>query len=412
MLPRPFQEIRKVQKLLIIPGMCQSLGGTLVTLHLLLQGLEQCSPSQPVCVLVWSGSLMETYLQAAQQGRYLKSIPASTQAEFLQKALDWVHHQPKDWPLLLDNCVERSLLPTLAKSSLSLRLSHRPVFHFFHDLALSYNALGYLARKVIFRILSPGALCNSHFTAQHITPLVNRLQGILYQPVDLDRFRPRSPVDIPPANLRPLLSPETRLLLVPTRIRMGNVVNDKNLQSLIPLVAALNASGEHYHAVMIGEDRSPHQVYTQTLLAHAAQAGMGDFFTILPPSFEIEQYYKFADVVVTLAPREPFGRTVIEAVACGIPVIGSNTGGISEILSHFAPEWRVNPNDLMAAAATLRHAMSDQHTAQRLIQGRSWIEAHCSPQEYAYQIMRITGLAQWTQDSLTSTQKEVSSLLR
>lgn len=380
-------------KLLILPGACDTLGGTLITLSLLIKGFEQCGVKEEFCILVHAGSIMEKYLHDAGQSTNLELIPARSKGEFLTRALQWVNDQPLDYPLLLDNCVERALLPSLLLASPKLRLSGRRVYHFYHDLALSHNHLGELLRKLIFKYLSPEAICNSQFTAESICGrLISDIQGILYQPVDTERFNNR--VDnIPPAPLQPIFKSGAKLILTPSRINQPKTVNDKNLRALIPVLASLKANGHFYHSVVIGEDKSPGKIYTQELLELAKNAGVADRFSVLPPTFVIEDYYKHASVVLTLAPREPFGRTVVEALACGVPVIGSNTGGIGEILSNFAPEWMVDPEDPKAAAEAIVRVTTDANTAQILEKARNWVHSECSVTNYAKKMMEITGIA-------------------
>ena len=43
---------------------------------------------------------------------------------------------------------------------------------------------------------------------------------------------------------------------------------------------------------------------------------------------ELRYYYSAADVFVTMPWYEPFGITPVEAMACGVPVIGSRVGGV------------------------------------------------------------------------------------
>jgi glycosyltransferase involved in cell wall biosynthesis len=83
---------------------------------------------------------------------------------------------------------------------------------------------------------------------------------------------------------------------------------------------------------------------------------------------------------------------VVEAIACGVPVVGSNTGGIGEILQNFAPEWAVDPNDPVAAAEAIVRLTADLSTPTTLVQGRRWVETYCSAVGYARAIARITGL--------------------
>ncbi|MEO0838740.1 MAG: glycosyltransferase family 4 protein [Cyanobacteria bacterium J06643_5] len=382
----------KAEKLLIIPGYCNVLGGTTVSLLMLAKGFERCGLLEKVRILIHKGSFMEKYFQDAALDNCVESIEAANPEEFLKKALRWVERQPKEFPLLLDNCVWRSYLPILTLFSLSLRLSGRQLYHFCHDLALSHNKLGYLARKITFFSLSPGAICNSQFTSEHIRGFMPDIRGILYQPVDLEKFNPQRVNSTVPDNLKSIINSGAKIMLTPSRINKPGIVNDKNLRALIPVLKQLKAMGENYHGVVIGEDQSTNNKYSRDLLESAINAGVADRFTILPPALNIEDYYRYADVVVTLAPREPFGRTVVEAIACGIPVVGSNTGGINEILQNFAPEWTVEVDDSVAAANTIINIENNTHTKELLDKGYIWVKSHCSLESYAKGMMQFTGL--------------------
>ncbi|MBW4670890.1 MAG: glycosyltransferase [Cyanomargarita calcarea GSE-NOS-MK-12-04C] len=383
-----------MKKLVIIPGACHSLGGTLVTLSLLIEGFRRGNAQEQLCVLVRSNSLMEKYLKEAGLDFCVKIIPADgeDQGQFLERAFAWVSQQPSDWPLLLDNCVWRSFLPIILRATWKLRLQNRSVYHFCHDLALSHNLLGYLARKFTFACLAPRVICNSHFTASHVRSIMPDIRGILYQPVDTEKFNSHSIFNPPPVELERIINSGCRIILTPSRISQPGMVNDKNLRALIPVLAHLKATGHNYHSVIIGEDNSSDRINSRTLLESAKEFGVSDRFTILPPSFAIENYYKYADIVLTLAPREPFGRIVVEAIACGVPVVGSETGGIGEILRHFAPEWIVDPNNPTAAAKAIIDITNNPNTPELLNKARNWVETYCNLTAYAQGMMTITGL--------------------
>ena len=381
-----------MRKLIVLPGNC-GLGGTTVSLSMMIRGFEQCDVSKQLCILVQSGSLMEQYLRHAGQDTCLQLIQAQKWPQFVNYALQWISKQSRDWPLLLENCVAREILPIIIKATPALRLSGRPIYHFFRDLALSHHNLGNLVRKFAFASLSPGAICNSRFTAEYIHRLAPEIQGILYPPVDIQkRFNTNHHIDSPPANLQPILDSGARIMLAPSRLSGPREFSDKNLRALIPVLVRLKISGHHYHGVIIGHDYSTGKLRTQALIEEAKHFGVADRFTVLPPTFSIEDYYKYADVVVTLALREPFGRTVVEAIACGVPVVGSQTGGIGEILRNFAPDWTVDPNDSIAAAEAIIRIAGDLNTPDILAKGRQWVETQCSPVEYAKKILKITGL--------------------
>lgn len=232
-----------MRKLLVLPGHCVSLGGMTVSLSLTIQGFERCGASEQLCVLVQSGTLMEEYLRQAGYGSCLQVIQAEDQYQFTQRALQWVSEQPKNWPLLLENCITRQLLLTIAVAAPALRLSGRPLYYIFRDLSLSYNPLGNLARKLVFSCLSPSILCNSKFTAAHIHGRLGNVREILYPPVDTQKFNDDRSSAIPPKELQPILCRGAKVMLTPSRISAPESFNDKNLRTLIPVLAHLKANG-------------------------------------------------------------------------------------------------------------------------------------------------------------------------
>lgn len=382
-----------MSKLFVLPAFQQSMGGITVSLSLMLEGFNRCEASNRLCVLVMPNSLLDRYLRDRGSGHCLQPVAANSQSQFTRAALSWVAEQPRKYPLLLGGFGSYKTLLILARAIPKLRSSGRPIYHFFYDLAHSYNPVSNWMRKLVFASLAPEAICNSQFTAHHVHQTLGRkICGVLYQPVDLERFHSCSQKAPPPENLRPILDSGARILLTPSRIVAPEEFNDKNLRGLIPLLARLKERNHFYHGVVIGEDFSPQGSRTRALLELARRWGVGDRFTVLPPTFAIRDYYQYADFVVTLAPREPFGRTVVEAIACGVPVVGSHSGGVGETLGHFAPHWRVDPFDPDAAAEAIVRIAADAQTARVLSDARRWVELNCAPAEYAQRMMEIVGL--------------------
>jgi glycosyltransferase involved in cell wall biosynthesis len=59
---------------------------------------------------------------------------------------------------------------------------------------------------------------------------------------------------------------------------------------------------------------------------------------------------------------EPFGRTIVEAMAAGLVVIGATVGGSREIFEHYAPDLLFQPGDAATLAA---HIGRIRHSPQR-----------------------------------------------
>ena len=65
------------------------------------------------------------------------------------------------------------------------------------------------------------------------------------------------------------------------------------------------------------------------------------------------------DVLVCPSVNEPFGRVIIEAMACGVPVVAARSGGIPEIITHGEDGLLFPPHDEVALADCLRQLLTD-----------------------------------------------------
>src|SRR3546814_8365369 len=82
--------------------------------------------------------------------------------------------------------------------------------------------------------------------------------------------------------------------------------------------------------------------YVAEFEAHAAALGVTDALAITPPTTAIAEAYAASDLVLQLSRKpEAFGRTVIEALSTGRPVLGWAHGGVGELLRELQPEGAV-----------------------------------------------------------------------
>ena len=81
----------------------------------------------------------------------------------------------------------------------------------------------------------------------------------------------------------------------------------------------------------------------------------------LPVSFaghrdDMREIYASSDLVLSLSSHpESFGRTVLEALSMGVPVLGFDHGGVGEVLASAFPEGRVAVGDEKALLAKVVH---------------------------------------------------------
>lgn len=81
------------------------------------------------------------------------------------------------------------------------------------------------------------------------------------------------------------------------------------------------------------------------------------------PKFEVPEIYRIAarkkGVFVNATPGENFGLTIVEAAACGLPVIASPTGGPKEVLERSENGLLVDVEDPNAIANALKTIIAD-----------------------------------------------------
>ena len=72
--------------------------------------------------------------------------------------------------------------------------------------------------------------------------------------------------------------------------------------------------------------------YADELRAFSAAHGLDDRVHFVPWLDDVRLAYAASDVNVNCADDEPFGRTLIEAAACGVPSVAFAGGGTGEAL--------------------------------------------------------------------------------
>lgn len=181
--------------------------------------------------------------------------------------------------------------------------------------------------------------------------------------IDTQRFRPRLPLDAPDQSGRLMLGTAARLS------------PEKNLSILIRALAECRDRGRIMNLVIVGE--GPERADLESLVRQLDLSGQVQ----LPGSrAALEDWYPTLDAFVLPSLKEGMPLSVLEALACGCPVIASATGSIPELLDGVPGCKTVPPGD----AETLLAALLDlPETGRPLLAARERVKRCYSSERMA-----------------------------
>jgi len=187
-------------------------------------------------------------------------------------------------------------------------------------------------------------------TAQKITVLRNGVDLELFRPEDRQTARAKYGV--------------SGFVLA----SVGNLIPTKGHQLAIEALKTLP------DAQLLIAGRGPHEEEFRLLATRFGVADRVKFLGILPQT-ELRWLYSAADAMVLASAREGWPNVLLEAMACGTPVVASKVGGIGEIVA--APEAGVlmderSAADIVCAIARLRKALPNRSATRAYAEQFGW----------------------------------------
>ncbi|MGJ4892569.1 glycosyltransferase [Bradyrhizobium sp. HKCCYLRH3099] len=235
-------------------------------------------------------------------------------------------------------------------SAIANLAARRPLIWHLHDIispahfgALQRRIQVFLANSFAAKVIVPsGAAASAFIDAGGRRSLVEVVpNGLAVEPVPVSRQELRQRLGLPTA---PLVGVFSRL------------AQWKGQHVLIEALARLPG----VHAIIVGDALFGEQAYAAELKRQVAALGLGDRVHFLGHRGDVPMLMQAVDAMVhpSIDP-EPFGRTLVEAMLAGVPVIATDAGAAPDILEHGRAGMLVPPGDVGALAEALDHVLAE-----------------------------------------------------
>lgn len=186
--------------------------------------------------------------------------------------------------------------------------------------------------------------------------------------VDADRFHPQPRATVRTALGIPL---DARVL-----ITVGGLVERKGFHRVIDCLPALLSAFPTLHYLVVG-GAGPEGDYSARLHDQVRRLGLGErvrFLGALGPD-GVSQALCAADVFVLATRNEGWANVLLEAMACGLPVIATDVGGNAEVVCHGHLGIIVPFGDAAALEAAIHQGLHrdwDREQIRRFAQDNGW----------------------------------------
>jgi glycosyltransferase involved in cell wall biosynthesis len=179
--------------------------------------------------------------------------------------------------------------------------------------------------------------------------------------VDTHLFRP-----INPANknaLRGKLGLPKDILLV---VFTGRLVSYKGLPLLLQVWKQITKEYPATKLVIVGGGSLDIYNAEKELTGYVAEHELENHVIFSGEVRNVHEYLQASDIFVFPTEKEAFGISVIEAMACGLPVVATPVGGLKEILAHERNAFVIQPGNEVDLYQGLKRLITDRPFAESL----------------------------------------------
>lgn len=303
-----------------------------------------------IVVVPRTGWLSEKFLQAGISPIVVKS-KGSWSCLYLWRLVRVIRHFRVD-------VIHSHLFGSNVYCSLAGILTRKPVISMFHGFVdvdassfavwLKFLIINKGSRKIIF--VSEN-LKNEYLSTKGVSP---SLSEVVYNGVDIEKFRP---------GRRDTIKKELRLnkdnIIIGS---IGNIRPAKGYDILLRTAVLVKTKYNKVKFVIAGQGSGT--LYNELISLRRKLNLEGTVFFLSFREDTINLYHNF-DIFLLSSTSEGFSVATIEAMACGVPVIVTRSGGPEEIVSQNINGLLVEPRDEIGLFQAINILISDPQMRER-----------------------------------------------
>jgi len=210
----------------------------------------------------------------------------------------------------------------------------------------------------ILQRLSAKIIVNSRTTANRFSKPFQKKIRVVYNGICISDFGPD-----PEAPVSPMAQGKRAVITV------GRVSRQKRHDIALAAFETLAASDPSLHLFLIGGEDHADPGWYSTLRRHSEQSMFHNRIHWIGHEDDVRPWYRAADLMIFPAENEAFGRVVIEAMACGVPVVCAQSGGIPEIITHGETGFLLSRGNIAQLNAYAKILLDDATIRDRIACG-------------------------------------------
>ncbi len=187
--------------------------------------------------------------------------------------------------------------------------------------------------------------------------VLNDKISIIRSGVNVDRMRKVDPSAV--ARLRLQLAPDGQTVFT----LVGRLSQPKTPDVFVEAAALLVARHPRTRFVIVGDG-----IFREPVEALVRERGLSAHVVLLGLRRDAAEIVAASDIVVHSSTHEGLPKTILEGMAAGKPVIGTDVDGVSVVLQHDVNGLLIPKNDPAAFAAAMERLLNDDALRTRLVE--------------------------------------------